>query len=74
MGEKEYNKIRPNKKNLNLVSTHKFLRGAELIYLTDPSDLVPPVYISEGLKWLEDKLAEKKQDFLATAPMEAKND
>jgi thioesterase domain-containing protein len=29
MGEKEYNKIRPNKKNLNLVSTHKFLRGAE---------------------------------------------
>jgi radical SAM protein with 4Fe4S-binding SPASM domain len=29
MGEKEYNKIRPNKKNLNLVSTHKFLRGAK---------------------------------------------
>jgi predicted ATP-dependent endonuclease of OLD family len=46
----------------------------ELIYLTEPSDLVPPVYISEGLKWLEDKLAEKKQDFLATAPMEAMND
>ncbi len=46
----------------------------ELIYLTEPSDLVPPVYISEGLKWLEDKLDEKKQDFLATAPVEAKND
>jgi len=46
----------------------------ELFYLTDPSDLVPPVYISDGLKWLEDKLAEKKQDFLVTAPVEAKND
>jgi hypothetical protein len=46
----------------------------ELFYLTEPSDLVPPAYISDGLKWLEDKLAEKKQDFLATAPMEAKND
>jgi len=46
----------------------------ELFYLTEPSDLVPPVYISDGLKWLEDKLDEKKHDFLATAPMETKND
>jgi predicted ATP-dependent endonuclease of OLD family len=46
----------------------------ELFYLTEPSDLVPPVYISDGLKWLEDRFAEKKPDFLATAPMEGKND
>ncbi|MCZ6776238.1 MAG: AAA family ATPase [Ignavibacteria bacterium] len=35
----------------------------ELLYLTEPSKLEPPVYISDGLKWLEDKLAEKEQDF-----------
>ena len=32
----------------------------ELFYLTEPSDLEPPDYISDGLKWLEGKLAEKK--------------
>jgi len=46
----------------------------ELLYLTEPSKLEPPAYISEGLKWLESKLAEKKQDFLATATAEVKND
>jgi hypothetical protein len=30
MGEKEYNKIRPNKKNLNLVSTHKFFEEPKI--------------------------------------------
>ena len=44
----------------------------ELLYLTEPSKLEPPDYISEGLKWLEDKLAEKQQDFLATTPDEGK--
>lgn len=38
----------------------------ELLYLTEPSEVEPPAYIFEGLKWLEEKLAEKKQDFLAT--------
>ena len=46
----------------------------ELLYLTEPSKLEPPAYISEGLKWLEGKLAEKKQDFLVTATAEVKND
>ena len=45
----------------------------ELFYLTEPSDLEPPDYISDGLKWLEDKLTEKKQDFLASAMPEVKN-
>lgn len=46
----------------------------ELFYLTEPSDLEPPNYISDGLKWLEGKLAEKKQDFLASATLEVKDD
>ncbi len=46
----------------------------ELLYLTEPSELKPPAYISEGLKWLEVKLAERKQDFLTSATTEAKND
>jgi len=46
----------------------------ELLYLTEPSELEPPAYISDGLKWLEDKLAEKKQEFLATATAEVTND
>ena len=39
----------------------------ELLYLTEPSKLEPPAYISDGLKWLEEKLDERKQDFLVTA-------
>ena len=46
----------------------------ELFYLTEPSDLEPPDYISDGLKWLEGKLAEKKQDFLSSATPEVKDD
>lgn len=46
----------------------------ELLYLTEPSKLEPPAYISDGLTWLEGKLSEKKQEFLATATMEEKND
>ncbi len=45
----------------------------DLLYLTEPGVLKPPVYISEGLKWLESKLAEKKQDFLATEMTEVEN-
>ena len=39
----------------------------ELLYLTEPSELDPPADISDGLKWLEGKLDEKKQDFLASS-------
>jgi hypothetical protein len=45
----------------------------ELLYLTEPSKLEPPAYISDGLKWLEEKLDERKQDFLATTTAEVKN-
>ena len=45
----------------------------ELLYMTEPSELEPPAYISDGLKWLEGKLAERKQDFLMSATPEVKN-
>jgi len=45
----------------------------ELFYLTEPKDLVPPAYISEGLKWLEDRLREK-QSSMAIETREAEND
>jgi len=57
----------------NLWKGSKAEMALELFYLTEPSELVPPVYISEGLKWLEDKLSKKKQDFLATSQLETKN-
>ncbi len=46
----------------------------ELLYLTEPSKLEPPAYISDGLRWLKSKLDEKKQDFLASATPEVKDD
>ena len=47
----------------------------ELLYLTEPSKIEPPAYISDGLKWLEKKLDERKQDFLVTATgAKVKND
>ena len=58
----------------NLGKGSKAEMALELLYLTDPSALKPPAYISDGLQWLEDKLAEKKQDFLATAITEVKSD
>ncbi len=58
----------------NLGTGSKAEMALELLYLTEPKKLEPPVYISDGLKWLEVKLAEKKQDILATTPIEAKDD
>ena len=46
----------------------------ELLYLTEPGKLEPPDYISDGLKWLEGKLTEKTQDFLASATPEVNGD
>jgi predicted ATP-dependent endonuclease of OLD family len=40
----------------------------ELLYLTKPNDIEPPVYIAEGLKWLEDSLDARTCD---TIPIEA---
>ena len=58
----------------NLRVGSKAEMALELLYLTEPSELDPPAYISDGLKWLEGKLAEKKKDFLAAATTEVKDD
>ena len=31
----------------------------ELLYTTEPNDLVPPKYIVEGLDWLQEQLKNK---------------
>ena len=49
----------------SLRAGNKAEMALELLYLTEPSQLESPAYISDGLKWLEDKISEKKQDFLA---------
>jgi len=36
----------------------------ELLFTTEPSELTPPQYISEGLEWLQKKLENKNQDYL----------
>ena len=36
----------------------------ELLFTTEPSELTPPFYISEGLQWMQEKLKSKHQDYL----------
>ena len=36
----------------------------ELLYLKEPKELIPPIYIAEGLEWLHEKLKNKDSDFL----------
>jgi len=57
----------------SLGAASKAEMALELLYLTEPSELQPPAYISDGLKWLEGKLSEKKQDLLASAKAEVKD-
>ena len=42
----------------------------ELLYLTEPSQVEPPGYIAEGLKWLQENLQERKVDAISTEPAE----
>lgn len=57
----------------NLEKGSKAEMALELLYLTEPGDLRPPVYISDGLKWLEEALDARKLDVLATESAEVKN-
>jgi len=36
----------------------------ELLYSTEPSEIIPPKYIVEGLEWLQERLQNKHQDFV----------
>jgi len=51
---------------LKLIGTNsnKAEMALELLYLTEPDKLNPPLYIHEGLIWLESKLTQLKKDFL----------
>lgn len=36
----------------------------ELLYTTEPSKLEPPLYIKDGLKWLQEQLKNKHRDYI----------
>ena len=36
----------------------------ELLFTTEPENLVPPKYIYEGLEWLQEQLKKRRQDFI----------
>lgn len=57
----------------NLEKGSKAEMALELLYLTEPDSVRPPTYISDGLKWLEESLENRKVDVLATKSAEVKN-
>lgn len=54
--------------------SNKAKMALDLLYLTEPKNLTTPKYISDGLKWLKKKLAEKKQEFASASTTEVDND
>lgn len=42
----------------------------ELLYLTEPSQVEPPAYIADGLRWLEQNLLARRVDVISTRPEE----
>ncbi|MFQ5641364.1 MAG: ATP-dependent endonuclease [bacterium] len=57
----------------NLEKGSKAEMALEILYLTKPGDVIPPAYISDGLKWLEEALDARKLDVLVTESVEVKN-
>lgn len=57
----------------NLEKGSKAEMALELLYLSEPRDVLPPVYIAEGLKWLEEALDARAVDVLATVSAEVKD-
>lgn len=54
----------------NLGKGSKAEMALELLYLNDPGQVEPPAYISDGLKWLEEKLEARNVDAISTEPQE----
>jgi len=54
----------------NLGKGSKAEMALELLYLNEPEQVEPPAYISDGLKWLEEKLEARKVDAISTEPQE----
>jgi hypothetical protein len=57
----------------NVEKGSKAEMALELLYLTEPGDLEPPIYISDGLRWLEKALDARKLDVLCVATEEVNN-
>jgi predicted ATP-dependent endonuclease of OLD family len=57
----------------NLEKGSKAEMALELLYLSEPGEVLPPVYIADGLKWLEEALDARALDVLATVPAEVKD-
>lgn len=45
-------------------SSKKAEMALELLYTADPEKLIAPLYIEEGLRWLEEKLLKSSRDFI----------
>ena len=54
----------------NLEKGSKAEMALELLYWSEPDQLEPPSYITDGLKWLAKKLQERKVDAIATESRE----
>lgn len=57
----------------NLENGKKAEMALELLFETEPGDLKPPSYISDGLEWLEKSLEAMKKDILAIKQAEVKD-
>jgi predicted ATP-dependent endonuclease of OLD family len=57
----------------NLEKGSKAEMALELLYLSEPGEVLPPVYIADGLKWLEEALDARAVDVLASVSAEVKN-
>jgi predicted ATP-dependent endonuclease of OLD family len=57
----------------NLEKGSKAEMALELLYLSEPGEVLPPVYIADGLRWLEEALDARAVDVLATVSAKVKN-
>lgn len=57
----------------NLEKGSKAEMALELLFLTEPSRVEPPAYISDGLQWLETALDARKLEVLATESVEVED-
>ncbi len=54
----------------NLEKGSKAEMALELLYLSEPDQIEPPVYIADGLQWLEQNLLARRVDVISTRPEE----
>ncbi len=57
----------------NLKKGSKAEMTLDLLWLSEPGDVLPPAYIADGLRWLEEALDARAVDALATVSAKVKN-